>query len=126
MQPRLWYSFLCTAPLDLSADLSVVLISCDSVLSAPIDGALSSVCDNDVGQQGSECSLRLWYSLLCSIPRDLSADLSVVLISRDSVLNTTVRGRLSSVCVEVLYVVRQGSECGLGCGTHFSARLRRL
>ena len=104
----------------------MVLISCDSVLSATIDVALSSVCDNDVGQPGSECSLRLWFSLLGVIPRDLSADLSVVLISRDSVPSTTVGGRLGSVCVEVLHVGRQGSECSLGCGTHFSARLRRL
>ena len=39
---------------------------------------------------------------LCLAPRDLSAVSSVVLISRDPVPGTTVRGRLGLVCAEVL------------------------
>ena len=61
---RLWFSFLSTTPQDLSADCSVVLISCDPDLCTPSVVIRISVCVKPT-----------W------VVRDLSAASAVVLIS---------------------------------------------
>ena len=77
------------------------------------------------GRLGSECSLRLWFSFLSTTPQDLSADLSVVLISCDPALCTPSVVIRSSVCVKPTWVVRDLSAAS-GCGSHFSARFRKF
>ena len=107
---------------DLSAASAVVLISLHD--SAGSECGLRPVvlitCDP------AEYYLRVVFMLFAG-PGDLSASSDVVLISTGCQRRSECILRMwYSFPRCIIYVGRQGSECSLGCGTHFSARFRRF
>ena len=104
-----WYSFL-AIQLGVQPPVERLLSVCLNTtrVVGDLSAASAVVLISLFGSPGSECGPVPWYSFLaiqlCVLPS---------------------AGVLISVCVKT-YVGRQGSECSLGCGTHFSGRVRLI
>jgi uncharacterized membrane protein len=99
VQLRLWFSFLRSIPYALSAAPTVVLISWDSVLNPTPPGQGSFLGAIKSGSSWDLSAAPAVVLMSPYAPQALSADPSVVLISSDSVMNTT-RKLIVHVCLQ--------------------------